>query len=454
MAAHSTRYAQTQSSSDSEDDRPPPSERYTRDRSNDSLVQEERASERSESNEHGQSRVQRYYQNNTRSGRSKRQGEQRYEKREETITEKILAACLEMVKASTSHINSMSRSQGGACLTSASEPGSGGQPLPVQSIGPCVPSDGGKELQINDWLFWKRKFIANMKVLKIEDPLLQQDFFTMTAGDKLLMALTSAPTAAGAPEKGFDQTVKRLDSVFLSQSSEFNLIQNIRGLTQTAGETNVRFLNRLKIAALRIHPEESPELDREITYCVSANAYGRKLKEFAMLPNQGPPKSEKTYENLIEYATTLDWLDKSSTKKKLSVNAIDSVLTPEPKRERAQSPKRERHQGRKNENKYDNRESYKARRSATEAPSKQFQPCKHCGGKNHSARDCKFSEAKCYGCNKVGHIRAACKYLPPGGTRGEEDSSYKRPRERSQLESPERASKKVTERNYLREENN
>lgn len=46
--------------------------------------------------------------------------------------------------------------------------------------------------------------------------------------------------------------------------------------------------------------------------------------------------------------------------------------------------------------------------------------CYRCHGKQHSAAECKFKEAKCHACGKVGHIAKACRNKNKGSSRTDE----------------------------------
>lgn len=42
-------------------------------------------------------------------------------------------------------------------------------------------------------------------------------------------------------------------------------------------------------------------------------------------------------------------------------------------------------------------------------PAPPQQPCSRCVKSNHSAKECKFKDAKCHSCGKKGHIAPACR---------------------------------------------
>lgn len=48
---------------------------------------------------------------------------------------------------------------------------------------------------------------------------------------------------------------------------------------------------------------------------------------------------------------------------------------------------------------------------------KRDKECYRCQGKQHSAAECKFKEAKCHCCGKIGHIAKACRNKNKGGAR-------------------------------------
>lgn len=199
------------------------------------------------------------------------------------------------------------------------------------------------------------------------------------------------------------------------------------------------FLNRLKIEAMRMHPKEGEEMDKEISYCVSTNSTSRKLKEHAMI-------KMRSYQELIAYAQMQDILAKSKPKTKtlneLDHEVVDSQFDYSSER-RLDRPRENRFDYKResradyypresrSDHARDGRSSYsragpehgdrrraqkrrgsqerKGGKSNRDSQAENFPPCKHCGKKIHAPSECKFSSATCYICGGSGHISTICK---------------------------------------------
>lgn len=195
-------------------------------------------------------------------------------------------------------------------------------PITATALGPCMPHDGG-EVQITDWECWKRRFEAWLKASNITDPLDKQTYFDVYAGDKLAIALMTAPEISDSLEDGYDLTVRKLDAVFKSRSSSFALKKDFRSMAQQKSETNVAYLSRLMKAVLRIWERTDPLIDSEIMLTMAVNSSNTKMQEFALQISSDGSSVRNKYEDLVNQARLVDSMAE------LKVSTESRVLTHE-----------------------------------------------------------------------------------------------------------------------------
>lgn len=273
-------------------------------------------------------------------------------------------------------------------------------PIAVSALTPCAAQDGG-DIQITDWECWKRRFEAWLTASNVSCPATKQVFFDIYAGDKLTLALITAPEMLDTEATGYDLTVKKLDSVFKSRSSSFAMKRDFRAMTQKTGESNVAFLSRLMTAAMRIWDRADSQIDDEIMLTMTVNSNNLKMQEFAMKTNQDGSAQKCKYEDLVRHARLVDNMahfKDTSESRVLAVN--ESSYVPKPKYIANEDGR----------SRFSSSGRSQGSRSNSHGSSKQMiTECRRCGATDHSHYNCRFINERCFFCNIKGHVIDVCR---------------------------------------------
>lgn len=295
-------------------------------------------------------------------------------------------------------------------------------PITASALTPCLAQDGG-DIQITDYECWKRRFEAWLKASNITDPESQQMYFEVYAGDKLTVALITAPDVPSTGRTGYNLTVQKLDAVFKSRSSSFALKKDFRSITQKEGETNVAYLTRLMKAALRIWDRTDPKIDDEIMLTMTVNSNNSKMQEFALRVSADSSDKNK-YEDLVNQARLVDSLvDFRSNLSESRVLAVsDRPYVPKPtyagNSQHSENDQRFKNVGREQAyrnrgNEHLARNSFKRRTTDTNEMNSSHRTshdtCFRCGEKGHTPYECRHRNESCSYCRYRGHSVMVCR---------------------------------------------
>lgn len=268
-------------------------------------------------------------------------------------------------------------------------------PIAANALSPCTSIEGG-EIQLTDWECWKRRFDAWLKASNIACPSTQQMYFDVYAGDKLSIALITAPIINEPNLSGYELTVKRLDTVFRRRTSSFAVKKDFLSMRQKANETNVAYLSRLMTAALTIWDRTDPKIDEEIMLSMVINSNNDKMKEFALRINSEGSADDKKYENLVNQARLADniiELKGATDSRMLAVS--DHSYVPRPLFNES---------GRSGGNRSD---WDRTRNSDRGFVNKR-------GNANYRNKDSSSGSYECFRCGEMGHIPSSCESLSKG----------------------------------------
>lgn len=301
-------------------------------------------------------------------------------------------------------------------------------PITASALSPCVPQDGG-EIQITDWECWKKRFEAWLKASNIHDPVDQQTYFDVYAGDKLAIALMTAPEISNAWEEGYKLTVRQLDAVFKSRSSSFALKKDFRSMAQQKSETNVGFLSRLMKAALRIWDRTDPLIDSEIMLTMAVNSTNVKMQEFALRISSDGSVLRNNYEDLVNQARLVDSMVELKSSSESRVLAV-SDRQPYVPRPTYNGPTYNNGQDAKRGG--DKNQSRASKDRGTRQSFNNSGACFRCGLKGHSPFDCRHLNENCRFCRARGHSIDVCRTKERAARSDGEDSSAKKVRVNSE----------------------
>lgn len=275
-------------------------------------------------------------------------------------------------------------------------------PVAATALSQCVPQDG-EDIQITDWECWKRRFEAWLKASNITDPLIQQTYFDVYCGDKLSIALITAPEISDSDEIGYDLTVKKLNAVFRSRSSSFSLMKDFRSTTQKKNESNVAYLSRLMKLALRIWDRTNPVIDDEIMLTMVVYSTSSKMQEYAIRIGNDGTNVKNKYELLVNQARLVDSMVE------LKSSSGDTRILALEDRTNQSVP----NSNFTDKRKLSDQDQYSSKRPKYNQYNQQSsgnqEKCYRCGRSGHFHFNCRFRNERCRFCQKNGHAIDVCR---------------------------------------------
>lgn len=145
----------------------------------------------------------------------------------------------------------------------------------------CKPVDGEEDIDRKSFEQWLHMLEASMQLAGVMDEVTKMNIFTIKAGAKLLDVLegtVSQPSFPNVDTFPYANAIHRLNAFFGSRDYIFMQRQKLRSLTQSVGETDVKYVKRV-IAVAKLCDYSEGKLVEPVAETIQLHALNRKVRE-------------------------------------------------------------------------------------------------------------------------------------------------------------------------------